>query len=283
MKTVACLCVFLVCASFASSPANATGTAGGNKVSDEGKGEGAGQIPVEKKVKFFFADGALDEYTECEYDESLSNLLKQRRFSASGTLLEQVEYLYQKDKNMLIKKITRDAENQIKNQMEYQYNDQDLMISETLMNRSGKPVSSYSYAYDAGNRLIRRVFSNSAGVKMAETVYSYDGRGNVTSTETLSGAGQKINSTQSQYDSNGHLTGQKTLNANGQISAAVTVTWQGGNEIKNEQFGPDGTLQLRITNEYGSNGELLKKTIEDLRRGTAQMMAYEYIFKPASR
>jgi hypothetical protein len=246
-------------------------------------GEVPGQIPVEIKVNILFIDGALDEYTESEHDETLSNLMRQRRFSASGTPLERIEYLYNEQKNLLIKKVTRDADNQIKNQVEYQYNDQDLKVSETLLNRDNKPVSSYLYAYDAGKNLVSRVFNNRAGNKMAETVYQCDRMGNVTSSETFTAAGHKINSIYNQYDKNGHLTDQKILNANGHISASVTVTWQGGHEIKNEQFGPTGALQMRITYEYGSNNELLKKTIEDLRGGTTQMLAYEYIYKPVSR
>lgn len=278
---VAYLCAFiLVFASCASGPGGAAGASGNTHVSGGGN---TGQIPVEIKSKVLFADGALDEYTESEYDDSLQNLQKQRRFSASGTLLEQIEYAYPEGKNTVLRKTTRDADNQLKNQVDYQYNDRDLLVSEILTNKDGKPVSSYSYSYDEKGNRAKRVFNNASGIKMAETAYSYDNKGNMTAAETFSGAGQKINSTQCQYDNAGHMTDQKILNANGQLTSSTVATWHGDNEIKVEQSGSDGSAQMRITNEFGSNGELLKRTIEDLRGKTTQILAYEYTFKPVSR
>ena len=285
---VAFLCavtlVFVSCASGQSSDQSGAGKASGKGTEQAAGGaRSSGLTPVEIKAKVLFSNGDLDEYTESEYDDTLVNLLKQRRFSASGALLEQVEYTYSAGKNYPAKKVTRNQENQIKNSVEYQYDTQGDLISETLLNKDSKPVSSYSYSYDAKRNRTNRVFINGLGAKMAETTFSYDNRGNITATETLNGAGQKINSTQSQFDNAGNLTSQKIFNAGGQLTASTAIAWERGNEIKNEQFGQDGALQMRITNEYGANGELLKKTIEDLRGKTTQVLAFEYKFKKVSQ
>jgi len=269
----ACICALILTFSLPAFSQDSAGDAA----------SASGQIPLAVKSSVLFADGTLDEYAECEYDESLTKLLRQRRYSASDTLLEQVDYTYPPDQNVVTGKITRNAENQIRTQVEYQYNDNGDLLSETIKNKDGREVASYVYSYDGSRNRTKRVFNNGAGNKMAETAYSYDGKGNVTATEIFSGTGQKINSTQSQYDNAGQLISQKIFSADGQLAISVTITWDGKNEIKSEQFDPDGELQLRVTNEYGTDGELLKKTIEDLRDSTTQILTYEYIFKPASR
>ena len=284
---IACICaVILACASCASNPDSETGNGSragrstGGRSGVSAAGGGAGLIPVEMKAKVLFGDGTLDEYTESEYDETFSTLREQRRYSASGSILEHIVYTYIEDKNLVKVKTTRDADDQIKNMVEYAYDGQGFKVSETLLTKDRKLVSSYSYVYDADGKLARRVFANNAGVKMAETVYSYDSNGNAISTETQSASGQIINTTHSQYNSDNYLTNQKVLNPGGQTTASTAFAWHSGRETKVEQFGPDGTLQMRITNEYGPDGELLKKTIEDIRGSTIQLLTYEYEFKP---
>jgi hypothetical protein len=61
------------------------------------------------------------------------------------------------------------------------------------------------------------------------------------------------------------------------------MTWQDGREIKSEQTGQDGSIQLRTTSEYGAGGELLKKTVENFQGDSTQIMQYEYTFKPGRR
>jgi len=275
---LACMCAFIIaCASCASNQGTAAPVAADSVPESI---QAPGQIPIETRHKVLHVDGAVDEYIESEYDDSLSILLKQYRRSASGALLEQFVYLYQDGGNHIIKKTTLDADNRLKNVVEYQYTAQGLLQSERLLNKDSRPVSSFTYFYDSNNNRTKRAFNNGTGDKLAETIYSYDGNGNNTVTETFSGAGQKIISTQRQYNSDGQFTDQRIFNSNGQLTASTKITWQGGKEIKDEQFGPHGALQMRITNEYGPNGELLRRTIEDLRGNTMQILAYEYTYKP---
>ncbi|GHV94548.1 hypothetical protein AGMMS50293_08680 [Spirochaetia bacterium] len=243
----------------------------------------AGQIPVEIKHSVLFADGSLDEYTTFEYDPSYSSIMNQARYSASDTMLEQVEFAYQEDKGILTTKITRDVENRLKNRVVYQYNNQGQLWRETLTNKSGKAVSSYEYAYDSKGNRITRIMNSGLDLKMAETSYMYNDRGYVVTSETKDPAGRKISSTRNNYDGQGNLLSQQVLNAAGEVVSVVNAVWQNGLEIKNEQIGVDGAVQLRITNEYGPEGELLRKTIENFQGESTQITQYEYTFKPDSR
>jgi hypothetical protein len=268
----------LVVFSCASGPKEAGGDSGSRQgTADRAQ---AGQIPVETKEAILFADGSLDEYSTMDYDPTFTNILNQNRYSASGALLEQVEFSYQDDKGWLTTKITRDVEKRLKTRIVYQYNDRGQIWKETLTNKAGKPVSSYEYTYDDKGHCISRAILNAAGAKLAETVYTVNNAGLVLASETRDGVGKKINATENEYDSNGNLTGQKVYNGNGELTSVVSAVWREGYEVENQQLGPDGAVLVRIVNEYGSSGELLRKKIENLQGESSQLMEYEYVFKP---
>jgi hypothetical protein len=278
--------MFLVFAACATSRTGET-TTGGAAASQPGGAHTSAaqglQIPVETKSMVLFADGSLDEYVTTDYDSSLTNIMNQSRYSASGALLEQMEYTYQDGKGWLSTKITRDVEHRLKNRIVYQYDNQGYLSRETLVNKEGKAVSSYEYSYDKDGNRISRTVNSGAGIKMAETIYTYNGNGTVASSETRDAAGRRILSTVNQYDAQGNLINQKIMNRDGQVTTIVNAVWQDGYEIRNEQMDPDGTVQLRVTNEYGAEGELLKRTVENLQGESTQIMQYEYIFKPGRR
>jgi hypothetical protein len=147
--------------------------------------------------------------------------------------------------------------------------------------RSDKPVSSYEFAYDDKGNQISRIVNSDSGAKMAETVYKYDEEGLAISSETLTGSGQKISSTKSQYNSEGKLLNEIALNAEGQVTAAINIIWENGREARNEHTDADGIVQMRITNEYGDQGELIRKTVDHHLQGDVkQIFEYEYEFKP---
>jgi YD repeat-containing protein len=247
-----------------------------------GKAQG-GQIPVETKIAILFADGSLDEYTTTEWDSTFTNRAYQNRYSASGTLLEKVEFAYQEDKGWLTTKLSRDVEDRLKTRIVYQYNEQGLLWKESLANKAGKTVSSYEYGYDSRGNRTSRIIYNATGVKLAETLYTFNNNGQLIATETRDGSGKKINSTENEYDSAGNLVSEKVYNANGELNTIVNSVWQQGHETENQRQRADGMVQLRITNEYGSSGELLHKKIENIQDESTQMMEYEYAFKPEGR
>jgi YD repeat-containing protein len=238
------------------------------------------QEVVGTKEKVLFADGTLDEYVAMEYDPSFTNMVNQSRHSASGALLETVEFAYQDESGWLTTKLTRDMEDRLRARVVYQYNSQGWLWRETLTNNAGKAVSSYEYGYDARGNRISRIVNNGAGVKLAETRYTFNDGGLITASETSDGAGRKINSTENEYDSRGNLTSQKIYNANGELTTVISAVWTEGREVRNEQQGADGTVQIRVTNEYGPNGILTRKTVENLQGESTQIFEYEYTPKP---
>ena len=98
--------------------------------------------------------------------------------------------------------------------------------------------------------------------------------------ETRDAGDNKISSTKYTYDSQGNLTNQQVFNGAGQVTSVISSVWRAGLETRNEIASPDGNVQLRVTNEYGKDGELTKKTIENFQGSSKQFIQYEYVFRP---
>jgi len=248
--------------------------AGGKKTQTKGGDREAYEI----KQSVLFADGSLDEYTVSTWDSSYSHVDNQERRSASNAMLEQIEFAYNDDKGYVTTKITRDVESRLKNRVVYQYNPQGYLARESLVDSKGKVVSTYEYSYDAKGNRISRIIKNRAGDKLAETVYTFDNQGRMTSSQTKDLMESAISSTQYTYDAQGNLIKQVVLNNDGKPSSVINAIWQEGREVKNEMLSADGSVQMRVTNEYGTNGELVKKTIENFQGDSKQIMQYEYKF-----
>jgi hypothetical protein len=249
--------------------------AGGNRRSN--------REALEVKHSVFFADGSLDEYTTSAWNSSYSHVDNQVRYSASGAMLEQVEFAYNDDKGYVTTKITRDVESRLKNRVVYQYNPQGFLFRESLVDNKGKVVSTYEYSYDNRGNRVSRIIKNRAGDRLAETVYTFDGQGRMTTSQTRDFMESAISSTRYSYDSQGNLIRQEVLNSEGRPTAVINAVWQEGFEVRNEMVSADGTIQMRVTNEYGDNGELIRKTIENFQGESKQTMQYEYVFRPTRR
>jgi len=238
---------------------------------------------LETKHSIYFADGTLDEYTTSQWDRNYEHIDEQKRYSASGAMLEQVEFAYNDEKGYVTTKITRDVESRLRNRVVYQYNPQGRLFRESLVDNKGKIISTYEYTYDNKGRRISRIIKNRAGDKLAETVYEFDSQDRMTKSQTRDFMESAISSTQYQYDGQGNLVKQVVLNSEGRTTATINAVWQDGNEVRNEMLGADGSVQMRVTNEYGGNGELVKKTIENFQGASKQIMQYEYTFRPARK
>jgi hypothetical protein len=250
-----------------------------NLFSQSGGGS-RGREAYEIKNSVFFADGSLDEYTTSEWNSSYTHVDNEIKYSASGAMLEQVEFAYNDDKGWKTTKITRDVESRLKNRIVYQYNEQGKLWRESLVDNKGKIVSTYEYGYDGRGNQISRVMKNRQGAVMVETTYMYDAGGKMMTSETKNAGGDKISATKYTYDGQGNLVNQQVTNGAGQVTSVISSVFQGGLETKNERKTPDGTVQMRITNEYGRDSELTKKTIENIEGSSKQVIQYEYVFRP---
>jgi YD repeat-containing protein len=241
------------------------------------------QEAKEVKQSVFFADGTLDEYTTSQWDSAYTHVDSQSRYSASGAMIEQVEFAYNDDKGFITTKITRDVESRLKNRVVYNYNPQGRLFRESLVDNKGKVISTYEYTYDGKGNRVSRIIKNRAGDRLAETVYTFDSQGRMLTSQTRDFLDTGISSTEYQYDGQGNLIKQVVRNNEGRATATIDAVWQDGNEVRNEMRGADNSLQMRVTNEYGGNGELVKKTIENFQGASKQIMQYEYTFRPARR
>jgi len=238
---------------------------------------------LEIKHSIFFADGTLDEYTTSQWDSGYTHVDSQARYSASGAMLEQVEFAYNEDKGYITTKLTKDVESRLRNRVVYQYNPQGRLFRESLVDNKGKVISTYEYTYDSRGNRISRIIKNRAGDRLAETTYTFDTQGRMLTSQTNDFSGTGISSTEYQYDGQGNLIKQVVRDSGGRATSTINAVWQDGNEVRNEMLGPDGSIQMRVTNEYGGNGELTKKTIENRQGGSTQIMQYEYTFRPVRR
>jgi hypothetical protein len=266
----------LVFASCGSSPApdgSAPAPAGG-------KAPAPGQIPVEKRVVVKFGDGTVDEFTLSEYDPSDITLLGQNRFSASNELMDQIEYTYDEEKKVITTKLTKDEENRLKSRIVY-INDENTgrLLKESVVNKASKVVSSNEYTYNEDGNVASRAILNGNNIKLAETVYTYDGN-LVVASKTHDSNGKPISSSTNDYDRDGNLVQQVLYNDAGEISRKISTVWQNGKEMEVTQTTKDGRPQIKITNEYGTAGELLKKTIQNFQGNSVQILEFEYEFRP---
>ena len=98
--------------------------------------------------------------------------------------------------------------------------------------------------------------------------------------ETKDAGDNKIASTKFSYDGQGNLIGQQVFNGAGQVTSVISSVFQGGLETRNETKTPDGTVLMRVTNEYGKEGQLDTKTIENIQGSSKQVIKYEYVWRP---
>jgi len=235
------------------------------------------------KESVLFSDGSLDEYTTTEWDSGYTRIDNEIRYSASGAMLEQVEYAYNEDKGYKTTRIVRDVESRLKNRNVYQYNNQGQLFRDSLVDNKGKVSSTREYAYDAKGNQISMILKNRTGNKLAETTYTYDSSGKMLTSETKDAADKKISATKYTYDREGNCVNQQTTNPEGRVTSVINSVFQAGREVKYEQVSPDGSVLIRITNEYGRDGELTKKTTENFQGESKQFTQYEYYFRAARR
>jgi hypothetical protein len=226
-----------------------------------------------------FADGSVDEFTVVTYDTAkITQLNKEERFSASSQLLEEIEYSYydtgRADAGLLSTKITKGDDNRIKGRVVYQYEGANL-VKESFVGRNGKLVSSYDYTYDSRGNMLTRAINNASGTRLTQTVYNYQ-NGLVVSSETMDNAERPVSSAKNEYDASGNLIKQTIYNARGAVSRVIQAEWQDGKELRNTQLSPTGQIQRQEINEYGSQGELLRKTIDNVEGQSKQILEYEY-------
>lgn len=234
------------------------------------------RIPVEKKAYFRFADGSLDEYTQSEYDPSLTFIQTQTRFSASGAQLEKIEFSYRD--GLLVTKTVKDSQGLVSSRRLYSYGSGGRLVSETLEDRAGKIISSFEYDYDAAGHKTKWIVKDSGGTTIAETTYSYTG-GKVLSAELRDGIGKKSGSSSYEYDAEGRIVAQRFKDALGSLLRVETSVWKDGRLMKEERASAGGVVQQRSSYEYGADGEILRKTMEDNVGKSKQIVEFEYAIR----
>ncbi|HCM26926.1 MAG: hypothetical protein A2Z99_17910 [Treponema sp. GWB1_62_6] len=230
---------------------------------------------MERKSSIRFSDGSIDEYSLSEYDEAFA-LKVQTRYSASGSILERTRFTVEAGR--LVLKATMDGEEKLVSSRSYAYGADGLVSGEVLVDGNGKPLSSFEFGYDASGHRVSWTVRDSKGSVLAVTSYSYkDGR--IRTAELKDGAGRKNGSSAYEYDADGRLAKQSFFDAKGSLLRTEITRWVAGAIAAEERTNAGGTVQQRTSYEYGADGEILRKTIEDLTGKSKQSVEYEYDFR----
>jgi len=233
---------------------------------------------MEVKASVFFADGALDGYTVSERNAD-GALLAQIRHTASGTPVERIDISYADGK--IQSREIRDAEGKLTSKRTFSYGSDGVLIGETLEDAAGKRLSSFAYSYDANGKRVSWIVRDSKNSPVAETTYSYrDGK--IQNAELKDGSGRKTGSSRYDYDGD-RLAKQSFYDAGGSLLRVEESTWTNGKLVLEERKSAGGVVQQRTTYEYGPDGELLRKTLEDVAGKSKLTTTYEYAFKEERR
>ncbi len=233
------------------------------------------RIPVERKSSIRFSDGSLDEYSLPEYDDAF--ILKvQTRYSASGSILEQTRFTVEAGR--LVRKATTDGEGKLVSSRNYVYGADGLVSVETLVDGNGKPLSSFEFGYDASGHRISWTVKDPKGSVLAVTSYAYKD-GKIRNAELKDGVGRTNGSSAYEYDADGRIAKQSYFDAKGSLLRMEFTRWVAGSIAAEERTNAGGTVQQRTSYEYGADGELLRKTVEDLVGKSKQSVEYEYDFR----
>lgn len=237
------------------------------------------RIPLETKAMVWFADGSLDESIVSERDPD-GRLLGQNKVTASGSLVERTEYSY-RDGKLAVRTI-KDGEGKTVTVKSFSYDAQGRLVTEALDDGAGKRLSSFEYVYDSAGRRTSWIVKDAKGTPVAETVYGYQD-GKLRKAELRDGTGKKTGSSAYEYDSGGYLAKQNFYDALGSLIRVETTAWEKGKPLVEERKSAGGQVQQRTTNEYGADGELLKKTVEDILGKSKIIWTYEYAFREERR
>ncbi|HOJ98034.1 MAG TPA: hypothetical protein PLW34_00550 [Termitinemataceae bacterium] len=233
-------------------------------------------VPLEKKVITRFANGSVDEYSVSEYDEKLQFLRNQKKFSASGSLLEQAEYAY--NGNRLVSKTIKDGEGKILSVRNYGYDAKGQVVQEILLDGNGKQLSAFEYGYDgAGNKIRWKILDGNNSL-VAETLYIYDGSV-LRNAELRDGTGKKTGASFYEYTPEGALKSITYYNAGGAVTRIERFTYMNNQLVKEERTTAGGQILQIVSYEYGSHGEVLKKTVDDRQARSQQIFEYEYVYR----
>jgi hypothetical protein len=233
------------------------------------------RIPLETKASIWFADGSLDETVVSDRDAS-GLLVAQSRATASGTVVERTEFAYRENK--LISKTVKDGEGKLVSRRTYAYAPSGVLIGESSEDGAGKRLSNFEYAYDGAGHRTAWIVKDAGGTVLAETSYAYKD-GKIQKAELKDSAGRKTGSSTYEYDGEGRLSKQTFYDAGGSVLRIETTAWKNGKISVEERKTAGGVVQQRSSYEYGNDGELLKKVVEDIVGKSKLTTTYEYAFK----
>jgi len=97
------------------------------------------------------------------------------------------------------------------------------------------------------------------------------------------GTGRKTGASSYDYNEDGRLVAQKFYKADGSLIRVEANIWKDGLVVSEERRTAGGAVQQKVSYEYGPDGEVTRKTTEDLAGKSKLTTTSEYSIREEQR
>ena len=166
------------------------------------------------------------------------------------------------DKSNLTEETTKDADGNTISIKSIEYDASGKPAKEFLKDKDGNIISKKELIYDASGKLKNEIETDKTGFTISNTSFEYDANGKLSKKvyEGYDKNGNSINRKEVQYDANGDILREIHLDIYG--GKRIFEDYQNGKPTKEFVYDTKGKCTSKIFNEYNTNGDLSKKTIE---------------------
>ena len=237
------------------------------------------KVPVLIKQTAYYSDGLVDEYFVFKLDGDKKNVVEKATFDPSRPdPIERVVPEYKDGR--LVTESVYDSDAKLRSRRELGYDASGRLVTERVLDATGKPQSSSAYAYDGqGRKAEWKVLDPSGGVK-AVSSYSYN-KDNLVGV-AMKDSGLKLTGSLVLDYASGLLVKRSYLGPDGGLQKFESYSYAGGRLASLENRRADGSLESKVTYEYGPIGELVKASEFNSSGALKGYSAYEYVVRQDS-
>lgn len=135
--------------------------------------------------------------------------------------------------------------------------------------------SKTTYEYDANNNLIERISYYSDGTECCRHTYVFDTNNNMIEHNAY-GSNGFVYSKKYEYDSNNNMTKESRLELDGTVSYWIDNIYDSNNNVVERLYHDSSGLVIRVTLEYDSNSNLIKRTNTRVDGSQNDWVEYQY-------
>jgi len=232
-------------------------------------------VPLIIKETISYADGIVDRVVTYEYAEgSFEYSAKVSRKPSLVDPVERVLRTFAGDR--IAGQKTFDAAGLLVSESVYEYNAAGLLTRETIRDAKGITQSVSDYKYSAAGQKTSWVVLNAAGNVLAQTDYAYNATGSLKQIAMSKGAGIATGTAEYEYDAEKRLVGLTYYTPAKTVERRTVYAWKDGNIAEETVYRSENRLERRYKYTYGSNREILTRTLVDAGGANREITVSEY-------